>query len=84
MSLLPPVEKGKLLVVEEGDSKGMEAIIEMLPTIKKVHVRRLIANEGYSVRKALEHVGVAICERQAKPRKVPEREEQEENEDAEE
>ena len=68
---LPPVENGKLLYVDEGES--LMKFLEMLSPLRKVQAERLIRNEGYTVRKALERVGVMICDRAPKPRKVPER-----------
>lgn len=72
MALLPPVENGKLLLAEDGDRKAMEQVLEWLPMIKQVHVKRLVRNEGWTLRKALEHVGVMICERKPRERKVTE------------
>lgn len=80
MGLLPDITPSGNILYHD-DSKGMEAVLEMLSMIKQVHVKRLVRNEGWTLRKALEHVGVMICERQAKPRKLPEEKEQEEHED---
>lgn len=71
MSFLPPVENGKLLYIDEGES--LLQFLEMLSPLRKIQAQRLISNEGYTVRKALEQVGVMICDRRPKARKVPER-----------
>ena len=71
MSFLPNVENGKLLYVDEGES--LTQFLEMLSPLRKIQAQRLIRNEGYTVRKALERVGVMICERKPRERKVPER-----------
>lgn len=72
MTFLPAVENGQLMLADD-DSKSMHAVLEMLPMIKQVHVKRLVRNEGWTLRKALEHVGVMICERAPRERKVPEK-----------
>lgn len=72
MNLLPQIHEGKLLLADD-DRASLEAVLMMLPMIKQVHAKRLVRNEGWTLRKALEHVGVMICERAPKVRKVPEK-----------
>ena len=84
MGMLPDITPdGRIL--KEGDDKGMEAVLGMLPMIKQVHVKRLVRNDGWTLRKALEHVGVMICERGepkavARKRKEPEVEHEDDGE----
>lgn len=64
MGLLPDIDElGKLIPEKRHDDASMRLILEMLTPMQRAKIDRRMANDKWTLEKALEEQGLLICKR---------------------